>query len=73
MLYAGIRLSLECQKYLTLRLQIRLYQAIAQIRLLNLYNCRLNIEGGIYKFNENTARHACNVNNTVNRGYFGQF
>ena len=65
MLYGGIRLKSGCQNYLTLRLPIRLYQAIAQIRLLNLYNCRLNIEGDIYRFKENTVCHACNVNNSL--------
>ena len=37
-LYAGIGLSPGCQNYLKIRLPIRIYQAVAQIRLLNLYN-----------------------------------
>ena len=64
LIYTDLRLKTGQQYYFRLRLKIKFYRFIAQIRLMNNITNKLCIDQDIYKFNDDTTCHLCNKNNS---------
>ena len=65
MLYSEISLINAKQKYLELKLTLKQYRFLAQIRLLNYNSYRICVDSSIYKFDEHQYCYRCSKNNNL--------
>ena len=62
-LYSEIDIQHDVQKYFKLGISLRLIRIFAQIRFLNIYNCRIIIDSIIYVVNNDKFCYNCGKNN----------